>query len=178
MIKEFQGEYRWLSNFMPCEVYLEGIEYKSVEHAYMSAKSSDPAWKTICQTTESPGHVKRQSCTIAIRKDWEFVKKTIMLECLIQKYKQEPYKTNLINTGDLYIQEGNTWGDKFWGIDLRTGHGQNNLGLMIMNIRTDLQYNNISNLAENKNKSYTVETKAPPVDETFRYWMEHGTFPD
>ena len=47
-----------------------------------------------------------------------------------------------------------------------------------MNIRTDLQNNNISNLAENKKKSYTVETKAPPVDETFRYWMEHGIFPD
>ena len=44
-ILEFQGEYRWLSNFSPCEIILDGITYKSVEHAYMSAKSENEEWK-------------------------------------------------------------------------------------------------------------------------------------
>ena len=38
MIKEFKGDYRWLSNFTPCKIELDGFIYPSVEHAYMSAK--------------------------------------------------------------------------------------------------------------------------------------------
>lgn len=48
MIREFQGEYRWLSNFAPVLIKLDGI-YPSVEHAYMSAKSDDMKWKLFCQ---------------------------------------------------------------------------------------------------------------------------------
>lgn len=48
MIKEFRGEYAWLSNFTAVPVVLDGIQYPSVEHAYMSAKSKDNAWKELC----------------------------------------------------------------------------------------------------------------------------------
>ena len=41
MIKEFRGEYAWLSNFASVPITLDGIQYPSVEHAYMSAKSKD-----------------------------------------------------------------------------------------------------------------------------------------
>lgn len=178
MIKEFQGEYRWLSNFMPCEIYYDGIEYRSVEHAYMSAKCDDKDWKLICQHTESPGHVKRQSRKIKLRPDWEYVKKGIMLECLLQKYAQEPYKSNLLATGDVYIQEGNTWGDKFWGVDLRTGHGQNNLGLMIMNIRTDLQ-SKVDSVSSAKQLTPADVTKAAEAgNNAFAYYMKHGKLPE
>ena len=34
MIKEFQGKYRFLSNFYPVFVEYEGEIYPSVEHAY------------------------------------------------------------------------------------------------------------------------------------------------
>lgn len=176
MIKEFQGEYQWLSNFMPCEIEYEGIEYRSVEHAYMSAKSDDPAWKLICQNTESPGHVKRQSRKVKLREDWEHVKKSVMLFCLEQKYNQEPYKSKLIATGDEYIQEGNTWGDKYWGIDLRTGHGQNNLGLMIMNIRTELQ-NRVVPIPKVVLTPADVVKAAEGGQRAFEYFMEHGKLP-
>jgi len=39
MIKEFQGEHRWLSNFTPVNILYKGYIYSSVEHAYVSAKS-------------------------------------------------------------------------------------------------------------------------------------------
>ena len=58
--------------------------------------------------------------------------------CLEQKFTDPTYKKLLLNTGDLYIQEGNYWGDKFWGICLKTNTGQNILGHLIMNIRTRL----------------------------------------
>lgn len=138
-IKEFQGEYRWLSNFSPCVIVLDGVEYKSVEHAYMSARSDTPGWKEFCKNTESPFTVKNQAKKVSDVEGWSNKKLSVMLECLVQKYNQEPYKTKLIETGDMDIQEGNAWKDVFWGVDLKTGKGKNHLGIMIMNIRRDLQ---------------------------------------
>ena len=45
----------------------------------------------------------------------------------------------LIETGDAHLQEGNTRGDKFWGVYLETGEGEYNLGKLIMEIRKKLQ---------------------------------------
>ena len=68
-----------------------------------------------------------------------FIKIEVMRECLNLKFSQEPFKTWLVETGDIHLQEGNTWGDKFWGVDLETGEGENLLGRLIMMIRADLQ---------------------------------------
>lgn len=138
MIKEFQGEYRWLSNFYPCSIILGGRDYPSVEHAYMSAKSDEEDWKIFCASTKSPGEVKRASRNIKLRADWDKIKIQVMKECLQQKYYEEPFYSKLRNTKDEYIQEGNNWGDTFWGVDLRTGKGQNTLGKLIMEIRDDI----------------------------------------
>jgi predicted NAD-dependent protein-ADP-ribosyltransferase YbiA (DUF1768 family) len=62
-----------------------------------------------------------------------------MKKLLIQKYNQEPYKTKLINTGDLYIREGNYWNDTYWGFYLKTQTGQNMLGILIMEIRNNIK---------------------------------------
>lgn len=139
MIKEFQNEYRWLSNFAPCSITLDGVEYKSVEHAYMSAKSDDPIWKEICRFSPSPSKIKKVSRTIELVPDWEQKKILVMMKCLVQKFNQSSYKEKLIDTRDKYIQEGNYWGDEFWGVNLKTGKGKNLLGIMIMTIRETLE---------------------------------------
>ena len=139
MIKEFQKEYRWLSNFVPVKIQIEDIFYTSVEHAYQSAKTDDTDWKEYCRLEDNPTIVKRQSKNVILRKDWETVKDLIMMELLRQKYSQEPYRQLLLDTKNEQIQEGNWWGDDYWGIDLRTGKGQNKLGKMIMKIRTEIK---------------------------------------
>jgi hypothetical protein len=139
MIKEFQDKYRWLSNFAPCTIELDGIKYPSAEHAYMSAKSSDTSWKGFCANNKnSPGQVKKASRYITLVANWEEIKVDVMRECLEQKFNQNPYKQFLIDTGNQYIQEGNRWGDTFWGVCLRTNQGQNILGKLIMDIRERL----------------------------------------
>lgn len=139
MIQEFQAEYRWLSNFAPVKIVLNGVEYQSVEHAYMSEKSFDPEWKKFCSDINNkPGDVKRKSRNIKLREDWESVKIDVMRECVRQKFSQEPYKSKLSATWPLYIQEGNRWGDKFWGVCLKTNTGENNLGRLIMEFRKTL----------------------------------------
>lgn len=45
MISEFQGQYRFLSNFWPAVVQLDGIYYPTVEHAYQAAKTLQPIWR-------------------------------------------------------------------------------------------------------------------------------------
>lgn len=136
MIRKFEKEYRWLSNFTPCTIILGGITYPSVEHAYMSAKSNDVRWYLKCADENiKPGKIKKMSKDIFLVENWDSIKVEVMRECLNQKFSQEPFKTMLLETGDAYIQEGNFWGDKFWGVDLETGEGENNLGKLIMEIR-------------------------------------------
>ncbi len=140
MIFQFKNEYRWLSNFYPCELSFRGKRYPSVEYAYMSAKSEDKEWKMMCaDATEKQSKIKKKSQHLELVPDWAFIKIEVMRECLNLKFSQEPFKTWLIETGDIHLQEGNTWGDKFWGVDLETGEGENLLGRLIMMIRADLQ---------------------------------------
>lgn len=59
-----------------------------------------------------------------------------MWEILRAKFKQHPeLAAMLIATGDAELVEGNTWGDTFWGRDLATGHGENHLGRLLMELR-------------------------------------------
>jgi ribA/ribD-fused uncharacterized protein len=143
VIKEFQGEYRWLSNFTLCNVEYEGVIYPSVENAYQAAKTLDLSERTQFIGLSS-SDAKKQSKLLNIRKDWDNVRVSIMYQLLVQKFNQKPYKELLIGTGDKYIIEGNRWNDTFWGVCLKHHVGYNQLGLMIMAIRSIL-LNNMSN---------------------------------
>ena len=112
MIYLFKNEYKWLSNFEPCEIELHGIIYQSVESAYQSEKSNNENWKEFCKNNSSRD-VKIKSKSIKIRKDWNDVKLKLMENLLIQKFSKEPFKTLLLETGDENIVEGNFWNDLF-----------------------------------------------------------------
>lgn len=143
MIKEFQGEYRWLSNFVPVVVTLEGVKYPSVENAYQAAKTLDLELRKEfenCSASNAKFLGNKLKLEKKIRKDWRSVKKQKMYNLLDQKFHQEPYISLLMDTQDKHIQEGNRWGDTYWGVDLRTGTGHNHLGKLIMSIRQDLLF--------------------------------------
>lgn len=140
MIEQFTDEYRWLSNFAPCKIVLDGIEYASTEHAYMSAKSEDPAWKEYCRTEPSAGKVKTKSYQVKLIDNWDlYLKYVTMYRILEQKFTLPHYRELLLATGDQYIEEGNMHGDMFWGVCMKTTLGKNILGHMIMSIRSKLQ---------------------------------------
>jgi len=140
MIKEFRGQYRWLSNFTPVNIEVNKIIYPSVEHAFMSAKSNDISWKRFCaDSNNSAGAVKKKSKSIKLVKDWDIIKYDIMEECLRQKFNQEPFRTKLLSTRNIDIQEEDRWNDTIWGVCLKTNIGDNKLGKLIMKIRKELQ---------------------------------------
>ena len=73
-----------------------------------------------------------------LRDDWEAVKIQIMYQIVYAKFSQNPLlKQKLLDTGDAYLQEGNTWYDTFWGVC--NGVGQNNLGYILMRVREELR---------------------------------------
>ena len=62
-----------------------------------------------------------------------------MLWLLRRKFENPELRAKLLATGNTELIEGNTWGDTFWGAELRTGRGQNMLGKLIMKVRAELQ---------------------------------------
>ncbi|NWN81082.1 NADAR family protein, partial [Bacillus sp. (in: firmicutes)] len=46
-------------------------------------------------------------------------------------------KNKLLQTGESILIEGNTWGDKIWGVC--NGVGENKLGKILMKVRNELK---------------------------------------
>jgi ribA/ribD-fused uncharacterized protein len=138
-IKEFSGEFGFLSNFFPAKVMFENIMYPTSEHAYQAAKTLDVEERKRIAAIIIPGQAKREgNSLLSIRKDWEQIKVSIMESILRIKFLSNTCLLNkLIATGDKELIEGNWWGDCFWGVC--KGVGENNLGKLLMKIRTDLQ---------------------------------------
>jgi ribA/ribD-fused uncharacterized protein len=142
-IDHFTGHWERLSNFSPCRVRLDGVDYPSVEHAYQAAKTLDlQARQRICQCVRV-NEVKRLGRHVRLRADWEGVKLLVMADLLWQKFSVEPNRTLLCSTGDAELIEGNWWHDTFWG-QCPIGTGQNWLGRMLMMIRDTRQTQNVN----------------------------------
>ena len=133
MLSEFQGEFRFLSNFWPCKVEFEGIIFPSVEHAYQAAKTLDWEKRVEISLLSSPGEAKRAGKNLTLRPDWEEIKIPIMRELLIKKFSDRELLNRLRQTKSQELLEGNHWGDTFWGIC--RGQGENHLGKLLMEIR-------------------------------------------
>jgi N-glycosidase YbiA len=136
-IDRFSGEYRFLSNFWPCEIKYEGKTYPSTEHAYQAAKTLDIKERNKIRDAKTPGDAKRLGRKITLRSDWESVKLQVMENLVRQKFFDNPkLGKKLIDTGEQELIEGNTWGDKVWG--QVNGVGQNHLGKILMKVRQSL----------------------------------------
>lgn len=137
IINSFSGKYRFLSNFYPSEVYYENHKYKTIEHAFQAAKATNSEDRRRIANADTPGDAKRLGRNISLRDDWEKVKIEVMRELLEQKFTLIPKLRNkLLETGESTLIEGNTWGDKFWGVC--DGEGQNWLGKLLMEVRKDI----------------------------------------
>lgn len=136
-IDSFRGRYAFLSNFYDIPVTYEGLTYANNEAAFQAAK---------CIRTEdrkqfiylSPGDAKRLGRKIHLRPDWEQVKHQVMADIVEAKFIQnEDLGESLLATGDAYLEEGNTWGDRIWGTV--NGQGANMLGIILMETRRKLR---------------------------------------
>lgn len=136
-ITKFFDEYRFLSNFWPCDVEFNGIIYPSVEHAYQAQKTTDIQTRINISKMKTAGEVKTYGKTLPVRCDWDDIKFQIMEDLVHQKFfNNYKLKGLLMATDDAKLVEGNTWGDVYWGVC--NGVGENNLGKILMKVREEL----------------------------------------
>jgi ribA/ribD-fused uncharacterized protein len=134
-IASFTGKYRYLSNFYIVPISLDGELYRSLEHAYQAAKTW-PENRANIRLAATPGLAKRLGRSAPLRENWDLIKNQVMLDLLRQKFTGS-LAQQLLATGDAELIEQNDWGDVYWG--RCDGVGQNWLGKLLMQVRSELQ---------------------------------------
>lgn len=139
VIREFRNQYAFLSNFYPTQITYKGLTYKNAEAAFQAQKCSfDAEKRQFCDLDGK--NAKRRGRHVKLRKDWNNIKLTIMHDIVKAKFEQNPkLLKQLLYTGNTKLIEGNYWHDTFWGIDIQTNVGKNNLGKILMCVRDELK---------------------------------------
>lgn len=139
-IEAFTGNYRFLSNFWPAPVFLDTVEYPTVEHAYQAAKF-DPltglrqkifACATAAQAKRLAGQYR-----LLTRPNWGAMRYNLMNHLVHQKFTRHRHLGDMLRaTGTAELIEGNWWNDTYWGVC--NGKGHNYLGKILMSIRLEI----------------------------------------
>jgi ribA/ribD-fused uncharacterized protein len=142
IIWQFQGSNRFLSNFYPAYVKYEGKVYPTAENAYQAAKTLDPVLRKLFLHIE-PGEAKILGRKISLRPFWDNVKLQVMDQIVTLKFDgDEGLAKMLIDTYPQKLVEGNTWGDRYWGMVYSPKEmkweGENHLGKILMRVRKSL----------------------------------------
>lgn len=134
-ISGFQGEYRFLSNFWPCDIIIVGVPYKNVEAAYQASKTINMNMRKQFSCL-GPKEAKHEGRLLPLRGNWDDVLKIECMElCLRAKFAIPHLKDLLISTASRELIEANNWGDQFWGVS--RGSGRNILGKLLMGLRDE-----------------------------------------
>lgn len=140
-IRQFRGDFFFLSNFYNCPVAYKQLTYTNNEAAFQAQKCVSDT-ERIQFTKLSPSEAKRLGRRVSLRKDWEDVKVSIMEEVVRAKFTQNAELADkLLATGDAHLEEGNTWGDRVW--ETVNGIGANQLGIILMKIRDEIRESNM-----------------------------------
>ena len=134
----FRGKYGFLSNFYhDCCIKADGQVYVSVERYFQSMKNNSNVYKSAIAGARTEADAKHLGKKIHLRHDWEEVKDQVMLDGLRLKFSDPELRQKLLDTGDAYLEEGNTWGDRYWGVF--NGQGKNMLGKLLMQVREEIR---------------------------------------
>ena len=138
-IDRFKDDFEFLSNFAESVFTHDGIVYETNEHFYQAMKSDSRKERKRIAALPTPGQTKREGQKLTLRKDWESVKVAVMREGLALKFVDGSVLAEMLKATDpVPLLEGNHWGDRYWGVDSRTGQGKNWLGKLLMERRAEL----------------------------------------
>lgn len=145
VIDSFFGEYRFLSNFYPSPMVIDGVSFSCNEQWYVFNKCRDAADQKAVLKLNKPGAMKRFGSQQPVKHNWAEIKLDVMLRGLRAKFSQNAdLRARLVRTGTRQLIEGNWWGDTFWGVNYNAergpvGEGQNHLGRLLMQVRAEFQ---------------------------------------
>ena len=140
-IDKFEGKHAFLSNFFRhvAKIRYEYEDWVTAEHAFQAAKTQKPKEKLAVFRCKSPADARkrgRNSKQTTLRIGWDGYKRSIMKKIIQAKFSHPQLRGLLLATGDAELIEGNTHGDKYWGVC--DGEGENHLGKILMEVRDEL----------------------------------------
>ena len=145
MIKEFKNQYFFLSNFYEYPIYYNKLVFCNAEAAFQAQKviNEKDQYKFI---NLNASQARKLGKTVQLKKDWEEIKDNVMYEIVKRKFTiNKELQQKLLETKEEELVEGNWWHDTYWGVDSKTGIGQNKLGKILMKVREEVKNNNAIN---------------------------------
>lgn len=146
--KKTSNDYGFMSNFYPCNITYEGINYLNSEAMFQSFKVLSSKVRKELFENIAAGESKKRGRMVKLREDWEKVKYDCMKITLRCKFTQnKDLKEKLLATKDAILIEDTTgWHDNIWGdcncVCCKNKKGENLLGKALMEIRDELKLNN------------------------------------
>ena len=155
-VTSFTGPYAFLSNMaegiedprggrmLKVPFYFRNRRYLTAESAYQAMRCRDDAAARVFATLN--GYDARKAAKdgqYRIRENWDRARMPIMRDILRAKFyiggdgRPSPYAGLLEKTGNRQLIMDNSWNDRFWGVDEKTGEGRNILGRMLMEVRAE-----------------------------------------
>lgn len=146
-INRFTGATGFLSNFYVNEpIVFDGVEFLSAEHLFNALKTRSASEAQYVIEAKTAADAKARGRTVTLRENWDSIERyTAMRRTLGAKFFGSPLLREMLCwSGDRPLIEGNTWHDNVWG-DCTCGRpacqtpGENHLGKLLMELRSDLQ---------------------------------------
>ena len=137
MINSFRGDYGFLSNFWYVDIVYDAV-YPTNEHFFQAMKTIYAESRAAIAIARTPAEAKRLGKIVPLRPDWHSIRLAVMELGLRKKFSYALLAQKLMQTYPEELVEGNWWHDKFWGVDFRTGEGENHLGRLLQIVRADL----------------------------------------
>lgn len=157
-VNGFRNEFFFLSNFYPSLISVsfknEFFEFPTAEHVFQAMKvkaiSSNDDKNSYqdpvellrqLESSKAPVKAKYWGRKIKINVEyWDSISIKAMRKTLDLKFTQHQHlKDKLIDTNDTKLVEYNSWNDTFWGVNESTGIGENNLGILLMELRESVR---------------------------------------
>jgi ribA/ribD-fused uncharacterized protein len=146
-IKEFRGDNEFLSNFYKRSISIDFIPaFGNVlviaptnEHAFQACKTADLDQALLIIQSGDASTAKKLGRQVKLIDDWDSLKISFMKKIVEAKFKHIDLKIKLLMTGERELIEGNTWRDEFWGVSQKTGYGENHLGKILMEVRSEIK---------------------------------------
>jgi ribA/ribD-fused uncharacterized protein len=105
-------DYPFLSNFHPCKIIYNNVEYPSVENAYQAQKCPERSQEFINISAKDAKNLGKK---VEVRPDWDEIKLKIMWDLVHQKF-EDPQLLSQLKAIKEPIAEHNWWHDNYWGI--------------------------------------------------------------
>ena len=147
---------------------MDDKQWPTTEHYFQAQKFIGTPFTEVIRTFQRPREAFDLSRNPAVshwrRKDWEEVKVDIMRKALLAKFTQySDLRQMLLGTQNRYLIEHSPY-DNFWG-NGGDDSGQNNLGLLLMELRKFLV----------DNKNVTMKQTTSPEDVTRKTPLQRST---